>query len=85
MSGFLRGLQRQRTNPHERHEFKVPDTSRMAIAAGSTQPSEANIGSIAMANASMRALTCGVPGCGKTRDDPIHEPDEPGEAGEADS
>lgn len=76
MAGFLRGLRGKPTNPHERHEFKPPDTSRMAIAAGSTQPAEQNIGSIAMANASMRALNCGVPGCGKTRGDPIHAPED---------
>lgn len=75
MTSFLRGLRRKPVNPHDRHEFQPADTSRMAIAAGSTQPSEANIGSIAMANASIRSLRCGVPGCGKSRDDEIHAPE----------
>jgi hypothetical protein len=55
------------------HRFVEPDDPRSGLALGAAQASLQIGPAIALADASLRAVRCALPGCGKPRPDPIHE------------
>jgi hypothetical protein len=59
------------------HRFVEPEDSRLGLAMSAARaPGSSFSSSVAMTDASVRArgARCAMPGCGKTRDDPIHLP-----------
>jgi hypothetical protein len=54
----------------------VREDTRSALALGGLQKGLQQATPIAVADASLRDAHCAVPGCGKSREDPIHSPAE---------
>jgi hypothetical protein len=74
MPDLLPHRRRPSPGPSAPHEFVPPPDVRSALALGSTQP-DTQIGpAIAVTAASVRDDHCALPGCGKSREDPIHQP-----------
>jgi hypothetical protein len=63
---------------HKPHEYREPDGRAMSTGFGGGRLTSGGtaMGPIAMTSAHLRTSRCGVPGCGKDRHDPIHEPAE---------
>jgi hypothetical protein len=58
-------------DPRRPHPFRVADEGIAAVMSGSwSQNSQANL--VGGTAAFRRSLTCGVPGCGRSRTDDIH-------------
>lgn len=64
-------------HPNEPHEFRPVRDAGMGTGLASLGSREGGGPSpIAMTSRYLRMSACAVPGCGKDRDDPIHEPAE---------
>jgi hypothetical protein len=76
-----RNAARAPINPSEPHTFRFPDDPGMGAAAAGAAGSAGGRGGPALGmNAALtgnfrRGLRCGVPGCGRERDDAIHFPE----------
>ena len=69
----------QSYNPKQPHPFQTIEDAglgAMSSAAGSRTATGGAIASVAMTNRYQRTAGCGVPGCGKPRDDEIHASEE---------
>ena len=66
------------TDPGRPHAFvETSDSGIGAMAAGSGMSGRSGGETqLAVTAAVLRATRCGLPGCGKAREDPIHEPEE---------
>jgi hypothetical protein len=65
-------------NPNAPHTFQSNDDAGMGAAAvrsGGGRGGQALGLNVALTGNYTRALRCGVPGCGRDRDDPIHFPE----------
>jgi len=65
--------------PSGPHEFVAPEDSRLGLAlagGGSLSGATQSGAQFAMADATLRSQRCALPGCGKLRTDPIHEPED---------
>lgn len=65
-------------NPNTPHTFRSTDDPGMgaaAIRSGGSRGGQALGINVALTGNYTRALRCGVPGCGRDRDDPIHFPE----------
>ncbi len=61
------------------HRFVEPEDNRLGLAMSAARaPGSGWSQSVAMTDASVRAgdARCAMPGCGRTRKDPIHDPAE---------
>lgn len=66
-----------RVEPRAPHEFReIHDAGLGTGLGGTTRGGASNVGMIALTDNYMRKSHCGVPGCGRDRSDPIHEPAE---------
>jgi hypothetical protein len=62
---------------NEPHEFRPIEDAGLATGLGTvSRMAGSQIAMLAMTDRYMRTSACDVPGCGKERDDPIHEPAE---------
>ena len=68
----LRSKERS-SGPTGPHRFVDPADPRSGLALGSTQASLQIGPALAITNASLRVARCALAGCGKLREDPIHE------------
>jgi ribokinase len=66
----------ERDDPRRPHRFRVADDGIAAVMSGSGFGETIQDRLIGGTAASRRALVCGLPGCGRTRDDAIHAPPE---------
>jgi hypothetical protein len=71
---LLRRSPRKRLSPHVAHRFIEPEETRSGLAVSAVQPDFQMVSQMAVANSSLRAAHCGLAGCGKPREDPIHWP-----------
>lgn len=60
--------------PHTFHSTDDPGMGAAAIRSGGSGGGQALGINVALTGNYTRALRCGVPGCGRDRDDPIHFP-----------
>jgi len=60
--------------PSGQHRFVEPADARSGLAMSATQPNLQMGPAMAVADASLRVARCGMAGCGKTRQDAIHQP-----------
>ncbi len=72
MSVFGRKKERT-TGPSGRHRFVEPDDARAGLALGALQPNLQLSPLLAVTEASVREARCAMKGCGKEREDPIHD------------
>ena|GEM_PF-1638741 len=70
----LRRSPRTGRNPNQPHDFVETEETRSgdAVLSQRMPTSMQMISPIAVAGASIRAIHCALPGCGKLREDPIH-------------
>ena len=54
------------------HQFVPPEDSRITLALQATNPDYSQVSAATVANASLRPVSCAVPGCGKPKSDRIH-------------
>ncbi len=59
--------------PSGPHRFVEPDDARSGLALGAMQPGLQMATPLAVADASVRAVRCAMKGCGKAREDTIHD------------
>ncbi len=59
--------------PSGPHRFVEPDDTRTGLALGALQPNLQLGPALAVTDASLREARCAMPGCGKVREDPIHD------------
>ena len=59
--------------PSGPHRFVEPDDARAGLALGALQPNLQLGPALAVAEASVREARCAMQGCGKVREDPIHD------------
>ena len=69
----LRSKERS-SGPSGPHRFVEPADPRSGLALGATQASLQIGPALAITDASLRVKRCALAGCGKPREDPIHEP-----------
>ena len=72
----MSGSQRTAPGSSGPHEFVEPDDPRMGLALGAGSMSGEygpSVAQISVAGATLREPRCAMPGCGRLRDDPIHE------------
>jgi hypothetical protein len=61
--------------PTRAHPFQeTNDAGLSAFASGGSTESGSQINMLAVTTGYLRATRCGLPGCGKPRQDPIHGP-----------
>jgi hypothetical protein len=72
----LRRTPKARPSASGPHHFVEPGDSRSGLAAGSVQSGNQMAAALAVAAAGLRPANCGLSGCGKPRQDPIHWPSE---------
>ena len=60
----------RRANPYQ----ETNDAGLGAFASGGSSYSGSQVNMLAVTTGHLRATRCGVPGCGKPRQDPIHAP-----------
>lgn len=59
--------------PSAKHWFVAPSDPRSALAVAGVQPALQQAPALAVTAASVRQGRCALKGCGKTREDEIHE------------
>jgi hypothetical protein len=59
--------------PSGPHRFVEPDDARAGLALGALQPNLQLGPALAVTDASLREARCAMQGCGKVREDPIHD------------
>lgn len=76
MAGPFGEASRGADDPRSPHEFRPIEDFGIAAAAasGSSTVGRGQIGGIVMTDNFIRKSGCGMPGCGKPRHDPIHQP-----------
>jgi hypothetical protein len=62
------------TGPSGPHRFVGPSDVRSALALAAMQPNAQMGPALAVTDASLRDARCRMAGCGKSREDPIHQP-----------
>ena len=62
--------------PSRKHRFVVPSDPRSGLAVAGIQAGLQQASALAVTDASLRVARCAMKGCGKNRQDPIHEADE---------
>jgi hypothetical protein len=70
------GRERRCIEPGKPHRFQQIDDAGMAAIAGGVGNRgsvQSAVGPVALADNYIRKSNCGVPGCAKPRQDPIHE------------
>jgi len=66
---------RESTDPRRPHPFvETNDPGVGAFASGGATTSGSQVSMVSTAANSLRAMRCAYPGCGKSREDPIHAP-----------
>jgi hypothetical protein len=63
----------ERGRPHAFQAINDPGLAAFASGAGNRGGVQPAVGSVVLADNYVRKSNCGVPGCGKPRQDPIHE------------
>ena len=76
MSGFRHRNKRRTSGPSGPHRFVDPADVRSGLALAAMQPNAQMGPALAVTEASLRGARCAMAGCGKPREDPIHEPSE---------
>ncbi len=56
-----------------KHRFVDREDNRIALSLTAANPDYSQVASIAMTESTLREYPCRLPGCGKPKDDPIHE------------
>lgn len=62
--------------PSGKHRFVAPSDPRSGLAVAGVQAGLQQAPILAVTSASLRNARCAMKGCGKARQDAIHEPDE---------
>jgi len=62
--------------PHAFVETNDPGVGAVSSGAGPFAQGGTQLAQLAMTTAMLRATRCGLPGCGKPREDPVHAPEE---------
>jgi len=69
--------ERENANPTRPHMFReTNDPGVVAFAGGGSTESGSQVNMLVTTTKALRASRCAVPGCGRTRADPIHAADE---------
>ena len=76
MSVFRRRDKQPTSGPSGPHRFVDPADVRSALALAALQPNAQMCPALAVTDASVRGARCAMAGCGKPRQDLIHEPSE---------
>lgn len=76
MSVFRLRNKERSSGPSGPHRFVDPTDIRSGLALAATQPDLEMGPALAVMAASVRGARCAMAGCGKPRQDPIHEPSE---------
>ena len=76
MSGFRHRNKRRTSGPSGPHRFVDPADVRSGLALAAMQPNAQMGPALAVTEASLRGARCAMAGCGRPRQDPIHEPSE---------
>lgn len=58
------------------HRFVEPPDPRAGLAASAAHAQVGQASQVSLADASLREIRCAVPGCGRARDDEIHQAEE---------
>ena len=75
MSPFRTKARRESADPGRPHAFvETNDPGVGAFASGGATTSGSQVSMVSTAANSLRAMRCAYPGCGKSREDPIHAP-----------
>jgi hypothetical protein len=73
MSRFGFRRKKPSSGPSGPHRFVDPADPRSGLALGALQPNLQMGPALALTDASLRIAHCAMRGCGKPRQDPIHE------------
>ena len=76
VSVFRRRDKQPTSGPSGPHRFVDPADVRSGLALAAMQPNAQMGPALAVTAASLRDARCAMAGCGKPREDPIHEPSE---------
>lgn len=76
MSVFRHRNKRRTSGPSGPHRFVDPADVRSGLALAAMQPNAQMGPALAVTEASLRGARCAMAGCGRPRQDPIHEPSE---------
>jgi hypothetical protein len=71
--GLLGRKAEQGPGPSAKHKFVGPEDNRIALMQTAFNPDFTQAAQLSMAGASLRKYPCQVSGCGKGREDPIHQ------------
>ena len=74
MSVFRYRNKRRTSGPSGPHRFVDPADVRSGLALAAMQPNAQMGPALAVTEASLRGARCAMAGCGRPRQDPIHEP-----------
>jgi len=70
------GNKKRSLGPRGKHQFVAPSDPRSGLAVAGVQAGLQQAPTLAVTSASLREARCAMKGCGKARQDAIHEPDE---------
>jgi hypothetical protein len=71
---MVKMTRRESTDPRPDAFEETNDPGAGAFASGGATTSGSQVSMVSTAANSLRAMRCAYPGCGKSREDPIHAP-----------